>query len=78
MYNIDEVRPQKIEVDSETGQELNISTKKQLKTSLRCFKKFDLETAFDKMLNEKPFTWSREDEEDSPLETNVCGEPSFV
>ena len=76
MYNIDEARPQKIEVDSKTGDELNISTKKQLKASLKCFKMFDLETAFHKMLIKKPFTWSREDEEDSPLETNClsCSE----
>ena len=70
MYNIDETIPRKIEVDSKTEQELNMSTKKQLKTSLKCFKQFDLETAFAKMLTEKPFTWSREDEEDSPVEAN--------
>ena len=70
MYNIDEARPQKIEVDSKTGDELDISTKKQLKSSLKCFKMFDLETAFHKMLIKEPFTWSRKNEEDSPLETN--------
>ncbi|XP_076672141.1 uncharacterized protein LOC143371128 [Andrena cerasifolii] len=70
MYGIDETRPWKIQVDSKTEQELNLSTEQQLRTSLKCFKKFDLETAFDKMLNEKPFTWAREDEEDSPVETN--------
>ena len=70
MYNINEARPHKIEVDSKTGDELNITTKKQLKTSLKCFKMFDLETAFHKMLIKKPFTWSRDNNEDSPVETN--------
>lgn len=71
LYNIGEARPYKIEVDSTTEEEFDKSTKAQLETCLGCFKKYDLCVAFEAMLKKKRFTWSREDDEDSPVDVNV-------
>ncbi|XP_076226620.1 uncharacterized protein LOC116432598 [Nomia melanderi] len=73
-YNFDEIWPQHITVDSQTHQQLNTQIKQQLKESLICFKLCDLCKAFEKMFNDTPFTWSKEDDEDSPLEiSNASG-----
>ncbi|XP_054003013.1 uncharacterized protein LOC128889412 [Hylaeus anthracinus] len=70
IYDTNEVRPHKVEVDSQTEEELDKSTKKHLKDSLKCFKTFDLCTAFKNILNTGQFIWAKEDDEDSPVEVN--------
>lgn len=72
LYKINETRPHKIEVDSVTKEELDKKTKIHLRSSLACFKQFDLHTAFEKMLNKGDFAWTKEDNEESPLNINVC------
>ncbi|KAK1126238.1 hypothetical protein K0M31_004871 [Melipona bicolor] len=70
LYKINEVRPHKIVVDSVIEEELDKKTQKHLRLSLACFKQFDLHTAFEKMLNEGEFTWTKEDNEESLLDIN--------
>lgn len=71
LYNINEARPHKIEVNSTTQDELDQNVKKHLQKSLVCFKQFDLHKAFENMLNLEAFKWTKENAEDSPLEINV-------
>lgn len=68
MYDINEARPHKIIVDSQTEEKLDKSVCKYLKTSLQYFKIFDLCTAFEKMLKKGSFKWTKECDEDSPME----------
>ncbi|KAF3421517.1 hypothetical protein E2986_02951 [Frieseomelitta varia] len=70
LIGINEARPYKIEVDSVIEEELDKKTKKHLRSSLACFKQFDLHTAFEKMLNKGEFTWIKEDNEESLLDVN--------
>ncbi|CAK9821116.1 hypothetical protein ANTPLA_LOCUS11129 [Anthophora plagiata] len=73
LYNIDEVRPHKIAVDSMNDDNLDKRIKKELQESLKSFKMFDLCVAFEKILNKEPYIWSRQSGEDSPLD---IGAPS--
>ncbi|XP_076296795.1 uncharacterized protein LOC143217011 [Lasioglossum baleicum] len=66
-YNIDAIKPSKVDIDLQNEQ-LNAKAKEQFKQSVKCFKSMDLSTAFEKMWNDSPFTWSQEIDEDSPLE----------
>lgn len=72
LYNINETRPYKIEIDSVTENGLHKNFRNHLKSSLVCFKIFDLHTAFENILDMKAFTWAKEDNEDSPRDINVC------
>lgn len=72
LYNINETRPYKIEIDSVTENGLHKSFRNHLKSSLVYFKIFDLHTAFENILDMKAFTWAKEDNEDSPRDINVC------
>ncbi|XP_076655729.1 uncharacterized protein LOC143360602 isoform X2 [Halictus rubicundus] len=69
-YNLGEIRPNKVDVDLQNEQELNDKAKQQFKSSIRCFKSYDLSIAFEKMLNDSSFTWAKDADEDSPLEIN--------
>ncbi|XP_012147434.1 uncharacterized protein LOC100876775 [Megachile rotundata] len=68
IYHIDTIKPYKIIVDSK--ETLSPTSKKYLKASVNCFKQFDLHIAFEKILKKEPFVWSREEDEDSPLDMN--------
>ncbi|CAK9830408.1 hypothetical protein ANTRET_LOCUS7587, partial [Anthophora retusa] len=68
LYNINEVRPHKIAVDSINDDNLDKRIKKELQESLKSFKMFDLCVAFEKMLNKEPYIWSKQSGEDSPLD----------
>ncbi|XP_033191382.2 uncharacterized protein LOC117157442 [Bombus vancouverensis nearcticus] len=74
LYNINETRPYKIEIDSVTENGLHKNFQNHLKSSLVCFKQFDLHTAFENILDMKAFTWAKEDNEDSPLDINPLGD----
>lgn len=71
LYHFDKARPSKIEIDRNKGK-LSDDTKQRLKISLKKFKVLDLQTAFNEILTEdSTFTWTREDDSESPLELNV-------
>ncbi|XP_034187469.2 uncharacterized protein LOC117607641 isoform X1 [Osmia lignaria lignaria] len=70
LYNFNEIRPYKIKVDSMSKETLDPKTIKHLKVTLACFKQFHLYKAFKKILNKGAFIWSKEEDEDSPLEMN--------
>lgn len=72
LYNINETRPYKIEIDSVTENGLHKEFKNHLESSLVCFKQFDLHTAFENILDMKVFAWAKEDNEDNSLDINVC------
>lgn len=72
LYNINETRPYKIEIDSVTENGLHKDFKNHLRSSLACFKQFDLHIAFENILDMKAFAWEKEDNEDSSLDINVC------
>lgn len=72
LYNFNEIKPHNIKIDSMAEETLNPKTIKYLKASLACFKKFDLPIAFEKMLDKGALIWSKEEDEDSPVEINVC------
>ncbi|XP_003395017.1 uncharacterized protein LOC100644010 [Bombus terrestris] len=70
LYNINETRPYKIEIDSVTENGLHKEFKNHLESSLVCFKQFDLHTAFENILDMKVFAWAKEDNEDNSLDIN--------
>lgn len=72
-YHSDKARPVKIEVDTTNKSELSDDTRQRLKLVLKEFKISDLQTAFDKILeqNNSTFTWMQADDSESPLELNV-------
>lgn len=72
LYHSDKARPYKIEVDSMNKSKLSDDVKQRLKICLKEFKMSDLQTAFNKILeNNSTFTWNQEDDSESPLELNV-------
>ncbi|XP_076766640.1 uncharacterized protein LOC143433244 [Xylocopa sonorina] len=73
-YDINETRPCKIHVDSAVEKELDKKTRKHLQKSLCQFKSYDLSTAFENVLNMKPFVWTKETDEDSLLQINSASE----
>ncbi|CAL7934677.1 unnamed protein product [Xylocopa violacea] len=74
VYDINEIRPYKVRVDSTVKQELDKNIKKHLQKCLQQFKSYDLHTAFENMLNMKPFVWTKEADEDSLLQINSASE----
>lgn len=70
IYHIDSIKPYKIIVDSKAEKKLSPMSKKYLKTSVSCFKQFDLHIALEKILKKEPFVWSKEEDEDTPLDIN--------
>lgn len=72
LYHSDKARPYKIEVDSMNKKKLSDDVKQKLKMCLKEFKISDLQIAFDKILTDNStFTWTQEDDTESPLELNV-------
>lgn len=72
-YHSDKARPVKIEIDTTNKSKLSDDTRQRLKLVLKEFKISDLQTAFDKILeqNNSTFTWMQADNNESPLELNV-------
>ncbi|XP_033337024.2 uncharacterized protein LOC117226598 [Megalopta genalis] len=68
-YDFNEVRPHKVDIESENEQTLNKEEKIKFKTFQKWLKLLDLKTAFERMLNDKLLTWSKEVIGDSPLQT---------
>ncbi|XP_011866539.1 PREDICTED: uncharacterized protein LOC105561296 [Vollenhovia emeryi] len=82
LYHSDKARPHKIDVDSTNGRKLSDDTRQRLKACLKEFKISDLQTAFDKVLEDNStFTWVQTEDSESPLElndTSISDEESFL
>lgn len=73
IYNFDNARPYKIEVDTRDANKLSNEVRRRLKTSLRVFKISDLKTAFDTIVTDENsgFTWIQIEDTDDSEEPSV-------
>lgn len=74
LYHSNEARPYTVKVDTTTKNKLSDKTSQRLKVYLKEFKISDLQSAFDKvfMKTSSAFRWTPADDNESPLEINVC------
>ncbi|XP_078037903.1 uncharacterized protein LOC144470512 [Augochlora pura] len=68
-YDVNEVRPHKVDIELEDEKELNKEEKGKFKTFVKWLKLLDLNTAFEQMLNERLLAWSNEAVEENLPET---------